>query len=73
MIENIGGIIVYVSDRDIALELYKEKFGFEVRSNLEFQGGRGFGGSSVFNYHSILENINLFTVRLRTYPKNIFL
>jgi lactoylglutathione lyase len=40
MIENIGGIIVYVSDRDIALELYKEKFGFEVRSNLEFQGGR---------------------------------
>ena len=40
MIENIGGIIVYISDRDKALELYQEKFGFEVRTNVEFQGGR---------------------------------
>lgn len=40
MIDNIGGIVVYVSDRDKALKWYKEKFGFEVRTDMEFQGGR---------------------------------
>ena len=40
MIEYIGGIIVYVSDRDKALESVQEKFGFEVRTNIEFQSGR---------------------------------